>query len=140
MKIESPRFGTLEVSPNNVIEFPRGIPGFEDLRRFSLFHVEEAAPKFFILQSLDDPAVAFHLGDPALFGFMYEITLPDEDAALIDLKTPSEAAVAVMLVKVGEQGSLSANLKAPIIINARSRKAIQHLLSEQNNNVAQASS
>lgn len=140
MKIESPRFGTLEVSPNNVIEFPRGIPGFEDLRRFSLFHVEEGEPKYFILQSLDDPAIAFHVGDPALFKFAYEIMLSDEDAALIDLKDPSEAMVVVMFVKDGDQGPMRASLKAPLIINARSRKGIQHLFSELKYEVAQASS
>ena len=130
MKIESARFGSLEVSPTNVIEFPKGIPGFEDLRRFCLLHVEAADPKYFILHSLDDPEIAFNVGDPAMFGLGYEIALPDEAVALLDLKDPSEAMVVVMLVKEGEQGALRANPKAPLIINARSRKGIQHVLSE----------
>ena len=37
MKIDSPRFGTLQVAPDRIIEFPCGIPGFEDLRRFPRF-------------------------------------------------------------------------------------------------------
>ena len=61
MKIESPRFGTLEVEPSRIIEFPKGLVGFENCRRFSLFHAEGGEPTYFILQSLDDPAIAFHM-------------------------------------------------------------------------------
>ncbi len=50
MKIESPRFGTLEVDASKIIEFPRGLPGFESCRRFTLFDPPGNDPKYFILQ------------------------------------------------------------------------------------------
>lgn len=137
MNIDNPHSAALEVAPERVIEFPVGLAGFESLRRYSLFHPESAegaTPRYFILQSLDDAGVAFNIADPALFGFSYEITLSDAESAALDLADPAEAAVAVILVKEGEQ--LRANLKAPLIINARTRRGIQHVFSSLNYQVA----
>lgn len=133
MKIESPRFGTLDIEPTKIIEFPQGLPGFEDCRRFSLFHPEGEEPKFFILQSVDDAAIAFHVTDPALLGFSYEIDLSDEEMAAIGLADQGEAAVVVMLSKrEGDpnQGSLHANLKAPLVINTRTQRGLQHFFTQ----------
>lgn len=130
MNIESPRFGTLEVEPSKVIDFPHGLPGFEDCRRFSLFHPEGEDPKYFILQSLDDPALAFHLADPARFGFSYEISLSDEEAAAIQLTDPAQMAVAVILTKSADEGPLNANLNAPLVLNLAARRGLQHVFAE----------
>lgn len=127
MKIESPRFGTLEVEPSKVIEFPRGLPGFESCHRFSLFHPEGEDPKYFILQSLDEPDVAFHIADPARFGFSYEIALSDEEAAELGLADPAAAVVAVILAKPETAAPLSANLNAPLVINLAARRGVQHV-------------
>ena len=126
MKIESPRFGTLEVDPSKIIEFPRGLLGFEDCRRYTLLEPPGDESKYFILQSLDDPALAFHVCDPSLFGFSYEISLSDDEAAEIQLADPAEAAVAVILSKP-EGAAMSANLQAPLIINMASRRGLQHV-------------
>lgn len=126
MKIESPRFGTLDVEPSKIIEFPRGLPGFEHCRRFTLFHPEGQDPKYFILQSLDDAGVAFHIADPARFGFSYEIALSDDEVAEIQLTDPNTVAVTVMLSKTADGAPLSANLNAPLVINLASRRGFQH--------------
>ena len=136
MKIESPRFGTLVIEPANVIEFPRGLPGFEDCRRFSLFHPEGEDPKYFILQSLDEPDIAFYLADPARFGFSYELSLSDEEVAEIGLADPANAVVAVILTKAEDTAPLSANLNAPLIINLATRRGLQHVFTQLNYKVA----
>lgn len=127
MKIESPRFGTLEVDPSKIIEFPRGLPGFEACRRFTLLDPPGDDPKYFVLQSLDDAAVAFHIADPARFGFSYEISLSDEDAAEIGLASPADAVVAVILSKAESAMPVSANLNAPLVINFAARRGLQHV-------------
>lgn len=128
MRIDSPRFGTLEISPERVIEFPAGLPGFEEARRFSLFHPDGDGPRYFILQSLDMPELAFTVADPGQMGFNYEIELSDEEAATLAMTDPAQMAVVVMLLKPeGEGGPVRANLNAPLIINLESRKGLQHL-------------
>lgn len=134
MKIESPRFGTLEVSPDHIIEFPEGLPGFEQLRKFSLFYPEgQSDPAtFLILQSVEDPAVAFDIANPAIFGYDYQIVLTDEQCALIGLTTPADAIIAVMLIKDPASGiPSSAGLHAPLIVNGRTRRALQVFLPQQ---------
>jgi flagellar assembly factor FliW len=133
MNIDSPRYGSLDVEPSRIIEFPRGLAGFEDCRRFTLFHPEpesaqtDAAPRYFILQSLDDPGVAFHIADPALFDFTYEITLSDEDTAMLQITDPAQTAVVVILTKESAGQPLRANLNAPLVINLESRRGLQHM-------------
>lgn len=129
MKIDSPRFGALEIAPDKVIDFPNGLLGFENVRRFSLFHPEGAKVSYFILQSLDDPELAFNIADPALFGFDYEITLSDDEDAAIGLTNPDDAVVMVILAKDAENQELRANFSAPLVLNLRSRKALQHVFS-----------
>ena len=130
MKIESPRFGTLEVEPSKVIDFPHGLPGFENCHRFTLFHPEGEDPKYFILQSLDEPAVAFHLADPARFGFSYEIALSEDEAATLQLTDPAQMAVAVILTKPEDDGPVNANLNAPLIMNLAAKRGLQHVFAE----------
>jgi flagellar assembly factor FliW len=138
MNIDNPHSGSIEVEPDRVIEFPAGLAGFEECHRFSLFHPETeggALPRYFILQSIDDPAIAFNIADPEMFGFNYEITLSDAESAALDLADPSEAAVVVILVKDSLPGGdtpLRANLKAPLVINVRARRGIQHVFSNLN--------
>lgn len=143
MKIESPRFGTLVVEPERVIEFPRGLVGFEDCKRFSLFHPESEKPSYFILQSLDDPEVAFHIADPAQFGFAHEVILSDEEAADLQLaendrnvaNSVAHLVVVVILLKEGPNQPVRANLNAPLIINLDSRRGLQHVFARLNYNV-----
>lgn len=130
MKIESPRFGTLEIEPEKIIEFPRGLPGFEDCRRFTLFHPEGEDPKYFILQSLDRPEVAFYLADPARFDFSYEISLSDEETRTLALVDPAEIVVAVILTKPDDGGPLTANLKAPLLLNLAAKRGLQHVFAD----------
>jgi flagellar assembly factor FliW len=129
-KINSSRYGMVEVADDKVIEFPRGLAGFEDLRRFAFLHPESNEPKYYILQSLEDADVAFSIADPAIFGFSYEITLDDELSKLLDQSDTPEAvaddAVLVILSKDGDNAPLRAILKAPLILNLKTRRGVQH--------------
>jgi flagellar assembly factor FliW len=146
MKIESPRFGTLVVEPSRIIEFPRGLVGLEDCKRFSLFHPEGENPSYFILQSLDEADLAFHIADPAQFGFAHEITLSDEEAADLqltdsdrDVANPvAHVVVVVMLSKEGPNQPVRANLNAPLIINLDTRRGLQHVFARLDFKVAPA--
>lgn len=135
INIDSPRFGSLQIEPSRIIEFPVGMAGFEDCKRYTLFHPDEDSPRYFILQSLDDPAVAFHIADPALFGFNFDIELTDEEAALLQLGKDDEIVVTVILTKGGESQPLRANLNAPLVLNLASQRGLQHVFSKLNYDV-----
>ena len=107
MKIDSPRLGLLEIPSDQTVEFPSGLPGFESLHRYSLLHPqgEGDSPIYFTLQSLEDPAVAFDITDPARFGCDYQIVLSDSQADAIGLTDPADAVIAGIGRAVGEVAS-----------------------------------
>jgi flagellar assembly factor FliW len=126
----STRFGTQEVDPASVIDFPNGLAGFEDLRAFKLFH-EEEKPRVFFLQSIDDPDIQFSVVNPENIQISYECVLSDEEAALLQLDDPSDVAVLVTLAQDGNQdGGIHANFMGPILLNTRKRIGIQKLLNQ----------
>ncbi len=128
MKIDSLTFGSLEVSPEHIIEFPQGLPGFENLHRYSLFYPEgQGDPAtFLIMQSIEDPAVAFDVANPARFGYEYQFALTDEQCATIGLTNAADAVVAVMLVKDITSGlPTCTGLHAPLVINSRTLQGLQ---------------
>ncbi|MCX7163976.1 MAG: flagellar assembly protein FliW [Betaproteobacteria bacterium] len=146
MKIESPRFGTLEVAAERIIEFPRGLIGFENCKRFSLFHPEGEKPSYFILQSLDDAAIAFHIADPAGLGFTYDIVLSDAEAADLAISDSARKvadcaallAVVVILSKEAPGQPVRANLNGPLVINLDTRRGLQHVFVRLDYNIANA--
>lgn len=136
MKIDTTRFGQLEINPDAILTFPHGLPGFEGCTRYQLLHEDKAGPVVYYLQSLDDPAVAFSIVDPALFGFNYELTLSDDEAALLQAGSPSELAVVLMVYKpLGTeaektffQGGVSANINGPLVLNLDKKLGFQKIL------------
>lgn len=138
MKIKSPEFGTVEVADDRIIEFPAGLPGFEQCQRFALVHEEGREAEVFLLQAVDDPEVAFSVTAPARLGVNLEFVLSDEDMALLQLDDAGKIdEVAVVIIirsqkseEAGPAGAgLSANFMAPLVINTRARLGMQKVIS-----------
>ncbi len=134
MKIESPVFGSVEVSDDKVIEFPGGLPGFESCRRFVLVHEADSAAGVFRLQSADDTTIAFSIAGPEQLGITYEFPLTDEEVATLQLARPEDALVAVIVRKDdSNDGSpasagLRANFMAPLVFNVKARRGLQKVI------------
>ena len=124
------RFGKITVNRDNPIAFQKGLLGMPEKTSFALmdFPVEKFA-QFILLQSLEDDNLSF-------------IALPiDVENQIIDRKDIedgcadlgfSEKDVALLLVvsvhRDVDQVRLSANARAPIFMDAKSRKAEQYVL------------
>lgn len=132
MKIESLRFGEIEFDEAKLINFPKGLPGFEDCHAFATIYPESDAPVLYYLQSVEDPAVSFPITSPDRFGLHYEFTLSDEELALIGLTSSDEASVMVLLRRADEtpDAPVRAVLTAPLVINLERRLALQKTLSQ----------
>lgn len=130
MKIDIERLGlkNVTIDPETLFSFPEGIAGFEDCRRFKVFH-EEGKTTVFWLQSVDDVAVAFPIVAPESLDIEYQIELSDADCALIDLQDAKDIAVAVTVYRdEAEGGKIGANTRSPVILNLNSRKGMQKVL------------
>ena len=132
MKIDIERLGlkNVPVDPDSVFAFPAGIAGFEQCTRFKLFH-EEGKPTVFWLQSLDQADVMFPVVTPETLDIEYQIELSDADCALIGVADPADVAVAVIVYRDEAQGGqIAANTRSPVILNLKTRKGMQKVLSE----------
>lgn len=138
MKVETFLFGAVEVSPENVITFPAGLVGFENNKRYMLAHdAAHEQPTSYTLQSLEDANLAFQIIDPSALGFHYELALTDAETAMLHNPVPDE--LAVMLVMYKQDGEdkigVSANIRAPLIINSRAKVGIQKVITYPRSNV-----
>lgn len=131
MKVETYLFGSVDVSPEKIINFPNGLVAFEDKKRFTLIHEEcDGEPASFTLQSLDDPGLAFQIVDPGSLGFNYELVLSDAEIALLQSPADEDVAVMQLLFKKENAGqaTIMPNLRAPLVINTRARVGLQKVM------------
>ncbi len=118
---QSSRFGEMSVPANTVIEFPVGLVGFPENKRFVVLDYKDP---FSWLHSLDDPSLAFVVIDGSQFGDSYSVTPPMGEATC-EFKKDDEVGVLVIITVRPDPSMTTANLKAPIFVNMRNRKATQ---------------
>ncbi len=131
-KIESSRFGTLEVEEEIIITFSEGLPSFEQCRRFVILTPDDNNPIRW-LQSLEDGRLAFPIIDPWLFQPDYAPTISDLDAEKLqmDEQTPKLLFVIVTVPRDNPQ-AMTANLLAPLLINLLTRQGRQVIVTNDN--------
>ncbi len=128
--IES-RFGTLAVAAHNSVAFPHGLLGFGEYRRYALAELADPRyPQFRVLQCLDNHELAFLVValEPAS-----GIVDPADLAAACAKLGFSEGDLAVLLIvtirRTPDQGPhVSANLRAPLLIDTARRIGVQYVL------------
>ncbi len=116
MKIQTTRFGEVDVEDDQIVNMPEGIMGFEECKRYSLLdHSPESPFKWF--QSVEDPGLAFVIVDPLLFVSDYQVDIPKVDLELLDIQNLSSVLLLAFVAIKRETSSVTANLQAPIAIN-----------------------
>ncbi len=128
MEVQTTRFGTVEIAEDRVIEFPKGLLGFPDRKRFCLLQPNEDAC-FFWLQSLEDAGLAFVVTDPSLFVAEYSAPIRSEQMEELALDRLEDAQVFVIVNKVGD--ALTGNLQGPLVVNTLNKKGEQLVLAEK---------
>lgn len=132
MRVETRLCGTIEVTEDKIIHFADGIIGFPDCKDFTLIFDEEKGEKRSIcwLQSLDEPVFALPVMDPLVVKPDYNPMVEDELLKALG-ELIEENTFILVTVTVPEQiEELSVNLKAPIIVNADTRKACQLIVED----------
>ncbi len=128
MKINTTRFGEVEVVEELVFDFESPIIGFNELKKYMLIeHDENSCFKW--LQALDDPEIAFPVTSVHYFGIEYNFEIPDEDAEKIGLEKAEDLIVLnIASIPHNNPKGTTINLKAPIIVNATNLKSMQIIL------------
>ena len=127
-KINTLRFGELEIEEQDVVRFADGIPAFEDEHEFVVLPYEEGTPYMF-LQSMATPELAFLMTDPFVFFPDYSFELDDENMDKLEIKTMDDVLVCT-LISIPRSGvaDMTTNLLAPVVINRHTMQAKQIVL------------
>lgn len=129
MKLNTTRFGELEVDKKDIIVFKEGLLGFENLKKF--FIVDPGDQTLILwFQSAEDPATAFPILEPKIFKPDYIVKLLPAELASLELESINSASVYTILTIPKNVQEMSANLKAPIVINNQSKVARQIVLQD----------
>ncbi|NPV28891.1 MAG: flagellar assembly protein FliW [Firmicutes bacterium] len=117
MQVKTSRFGVLEVAPERMIRFPRGMVGFPDLKEYFFVPVPESTV-FAWMQARDEPDVAFLMVDPFVFFPDYQVELSEGVCNFLQLENPGDATL-LTVVTIPPQGvkGMTTNLLAPVVIN-----------------------
>lgn len=114
------------------IDLVHPLPGFADLTRFVLVRLGEDGSDealLYELRSVEQPEVRFLVAVPTVFFPAYTFELDELSCSELDLTDAGEALVLVLLTIGDDAASTTANLLAPVVINARTRSAAQVILS-----------
>ncbi len=129
MKIKTTRFGELEVNPNDIVTFSEGLLGFENLKKY--FVVDPGDSTLILwLQSTEDEKVAFPIIEPKIFKPDYIAKLLPADLNGLDLESLQTAKLYAILTIPANVTEMSANLKAPVVINSNKKVGKQIVLQD----------
>lgn len=128
-QIETEYFGNISYREDSVFDFPAGLPAFVNEKRFVPIESPQHSPLLF-LQSMARPSLCFlalpiQVVDPG-----YRLAVCREDLVSLELATDRQpelaSEVAVLVLLSIHDGLLStANLMAPIVVNLKTRRALQ---------------
>ncbi|AGB42147.1 hypothetical protein Halha_2273 [Halobacteroides halobius DSM 5150] len=128
MRIETTRFGEIEVSEEEIIIFHQGLYGFKDEKQFML--IEDQETDFFWLQAVHNPDLAFVVTEPWAFCQTYEFDLKESVKRELKINGQEDVLVINIVVVPDNPKEMTMNLKAPLVINKRERIGRQIILED----------
>lgn len=127
MQVKTKYFGEIDITEDKILEFDRGIMGFEECKRYTVLYdsEKEGRPAISWLQSLDEQALALPITNPLLVKPDYNPVVEDELLKNLGELTEENLVIFLVMTVPSDLTKMTANLKAPIIINADTRKGTQ---------------
>jgi flagellar assembly factor FliW len=129
MQIKTTRFGLIEIDDTDVVHFKDGILGFPGLSKFVL--LDDPYDEIFAwLQACERPEVAFPILEPELFTSSYSLNLTKSEIEELKLNDKSKRCLFNIVTIPEDVSQMTANLKAPIVINVTARLGRQVIAAE----------
>jgi len=127
--VKTGRFGQLTVGDDETISIPLGILGFPQYTKYCL--VDPGDDTLILwLQSLENPEIAFAILEPKIFRPDYAARLSAAELRELKLENVNQSAVFSILTIPEDVTQMTANVKAPLVINLKEKIAKQVVLQE----------
>ncbi|MBC7960867.1 MAG: flagellar assembly protein FliW [Vallitaleaceae bacterium] len=133
MLIKTKHFGEVEIDEANVLEFPEGIFGFEENRKYVILHDQESENSPFCwLQSLEADGTSLPLINPLSYFPEYNPEVAGELVEKIGEPIIEDLNLFTVVVVPEDIKKMTTNLKAPILVNVKTKKGMQVITQDDN--------
>ncbi len=127
MLVKTRYFGEIDLAEDKILTFDNGILGFEDYKKYTILFNNEDGKGATIswLQSLDEETLAIPVINPLLVKEDYNPIVDDELLKSLGKLNDENILVLLTMTIPSNLEKMTANLKAPFIINSDTRKGCQ---------------
>lgn len=130
MELKTKYHGVRHYDKKDVVTFEKGILGFENLRKFIIFDVEDNEI-FSILHSIEDSEVGFVVVSPFFVKKNYELELDDNLIKRLKIQKNEDVMLLNTVTINSKVEDITTNLRAPIIINIKAMLGEQIILNNE---------
>lgn len=128
MKLVTDYRGEVEYTEEDIIKFVDPMYGFDEHLEYLLLGNVEPDLPFHWLQAIDGESVTFVIVDPFLFVENYDFELDDLTVEQLSIESIEDIMVYTTVVIPENIEEITVNLKSPVIINIKNKKAKQVIL------------
>ncbi|GKV56696.1 flagellar assembly factor FliW [Sporosarcina sp. NCCP-2222] len=129
MLINTKFHGEINITPDQIWSFPKGLPGFEEEREFVLLPIE-GNQVFQVLQSTKTTEIAFIVANPYTWADDYTFDIDEPTMELLEINKEEDIFVLGVLSVRQPFSASTINLQAPLIFQIHNRKAKQMILND----------
>lgn len=129
MIIETREFGYVEINENDIIHFPNGIYGFEDIKEYVILQRNEDKDcPIMWMQAINDIHIRFVVFNPLFVVDKYEPEITDDILKMLNVSCKDMLRFYVIAVVPKDIKDITVNLKSPIVVNSENNQAVQVIL------------
>ncbi len=130
MKVSTSRFGKVDVAEESIVTFPTGLVGLPTHTRYVVFDVEEDS-HYQWLQSIEDETLAVVIVPADVIQSDFSANISEESVTELEINDDDQVSISVIVtIPPGKPEQATVNLRAPIVVNLRTRRAKQIILHE----------
>lgn len=128
MKIETTRFGEIEVDESRILTFIEPIIGYNQYSKYTIVEKEEN-DLFKWLQCVENPELAFPISVPSYFNISYIFEIDDVTAEKLEAKDAEDLMILnIVTIPASNPKDATINLLGPVIINSKNNKGLQYIV------------
>lgn len=128
MRIETQRFGNLNMKADQLFLFPQGLVGMENLLQWALLP-DASNPSVAWLQCVTRVDCALPVISPRCYFPEYRVHITRRELSVLQMKPGAELYVLTTLS--GHVGKLTTNLRSPLLLNLNRRLGCQVITEDQ---------
>ena len=115
----STAFEDLPLQTSKHIDLIQGLPGFENLHKFIIAETQDYAP-FCVLKSVEQPEISMLTINANLLTICKDVNVPESALDILGMQKTTEAEQYIILKADPRTQEITANVKAPLVVNPKS--------------------